>query len=64
MICNYSVIDCDYKKKLAYHWIKQSQQEFIIGAVSKKYADYDTMRNWVKIIGKECGFLSEIVEFE
>ena len=145
MICNYSVIDCDYKKKLAYHWIKQSQQEFIIGAVSKetggdlylyaindtlcekqaeytvtaydrdgnsrqiakgvwtqcknsateiqklapskdtelwiikwtidgkeytnhafsrKYSDYDTMRNWVKIIGKECGFIDEIIEFE
>ena len=145
MICNYSVIDCDFNKKLAYHWIKQSQQEFIIGAVSKevsgdlylyaindtlsekqadytvtaydknmnskliakglwtqaknssteiqklapssdaelwiiewnvdgkvyknhafskKYADYDTMRNWVGIIGKECGFINEISEFE
>ena len=143
MICNYSVIDCDFNKKLAYHWIKQSQQEFIISAISKevggdlrlyvandtlytkkaeytvtaydkylnkkqiakgiwaqdknsateiqklapsedaelwiiewtvdgkvyknhafskKYADYDTMRKWVKIIGEECGFVNEITE--
>jgi beta-mannosidase len=36
MICNYSVVDCDFRPKLPYYSIKQSQQPFALTAVRKK----------------------------
>lgn len=37
MIFNYSVSDYEFNKKLAYHWIRQSQQEFALMAVRKEF---------------------------
>ncbi|MBQ2735334.1 MAG: hypothetical protein IJF33_05830, partial [Clostridia bacterium] len=36
MICNYSVVDCDFRPKLPYYSIKQAQQPFALAAVRKK----------------------------
>ncbi len=50
MLFNYSVIDCEYNRKLPYYWIKQSQQAFALLAVRKElgcdlslYAANDTL---------------------
>lgn len=37
MMCNYSVIDSEGGKKMGYHWIKQSQQSFLLAFVNKEY---------------------------
>lgn len=36
MLFNVSVIDCDYKRKLPYYWIRQAQQDFVIVGVRKE----------------------------
>lgn len=50
MLFNYSIIDCDYKRKLGYYWIKQSQQDFLLMGVRTEaggelslYAANDTL---------------------
>ncbi len=50
MLFNYSVLDSDLHKKLGYHWIRQSQQEFAIMACREEvdgelciYAANDTL---------------------
>ena len=50
MLFNYSVIDCDYNRKMPYYWIQKSQQEFALMAVRKEiggklalYAANDTL---------------------
>ncbi len=52
MLFNYSVIDCNFKKKLPYYFIKQSQQEFALMAVRQEmggevllYSANDTLKN-------------------
>ena len=35
MLFNQSVIDCDYKRKLPYYWIRQAQQDFVLAGVRK-----------------------------
>ena len=35
MLFNYSVIDCEYNRKLPYYWIQKSQQEFALMGVRK-----------------------------
>ena len=51
MLFNYSVIDCDYNRKLPYYWIQKSQQEFALLGVRKAldsaislYAVNDTLQ--------------------
>lgn len=36
MIQNFSVVDCDFQKKLPYYWIRQSQQPLCLMAVRRK----------------------------
>lgn len=36
MLFNYSVMDYEYNRKLAYYWIRQSQQEFALMGVRKE----------------------------
>ena len=51
MLFNYSVVDCDFRRKLPFYWIRQSQQPFALMAVRKDlegepalYACNDTAR--------------------
>ncbi|MBQ9760526.1 MAG: hypothetical protein IJW16_04170, partial [Clostridia bacterium] len=50
MLFNYSIIDCDYNRKLPYYWIQKSQQEFALMGVRREldgelalYAVNDTL---------------------
>jgi len=36
MMFNYSVVDCDFHKKMPYYWIRQSQQPFCLMAVRRE----------------------------
>lgn len=52
MLFNYSIMDYEYNKKLPYHWIRQSQQEFALMGVRTKidgemalYAANDTLHD-------------------
>lgn len=36
MICNYSVVDSDFQKKMTYYWIRQAQQPFGLMIVRRK----------------------------
>lgn len=36
MLFNYSVVDCDFVKKLPYYWIRQSQQPFALMVVRRE----------------------------
>ncbi len=39
MLFNYSVVDCDGKRKLPYYWIRQSQQDVLLMAVRQRLSD-------------------------
>lgn len=43
MLFNYSVVDCDGKRKLPYYWIRQSQQEVLLMAVRENMTDAPTL---------------------
>ena len=43
-------------------WIENGKE--YSNHVFTKDADFDTMRSWTEIIGKECGFYDELLELK
>jgi beta-mannosidase len=53
MMFNYSVVDYNFKKKMPYYWIRQSQQPFCLMVVEREeignpelFAANDTLKEW------------------